>query len=502
MRTKKQRCGLCSLWLVSDCTNARIKRHQYLYTLDAPISTMKARTVTSTRVAEKTHTKAIFYICSVILCALLLTSAAAAITTKQISGNNATELVQKILAQDNDIQILDVRYKGSSDAAATFNDGTIGFNDGIVLSTGKASSVSGTNTGFDASNDNGQDGDSTLDELAGTTTKDAAVLEFDFVPSKEKVGFRYVFSSDEYETDIDYNDVFAFYLNDENIALLPDGQEVSIKTVNKNQNNDLYRSNNPNPRINKDTIYQTKMDGLTSPLIAQADVVPGQTYTIRLAIADAADSQLDSNVFIQAGTFSADPDDWEGTEDPTLVVDEDGTIIRITGDLDEFEEIVEQIRPWYILNYQFKGKNYQIKVTLISSSKVTLEINGRTYSMGVGDTRRVDLDRDGIMDIEIEVEEIFDTVADLKIRKLEQPKEEIVEPNIVIPVQQKDDINNTNQSQNDEDEQTTGNTLLGAAVGIVGSTSFMVFLFFLPFLLYSIYYYTKKKLGQQKNTLH
>ena len=41
-------------------------------------------------------------------------------------------------------------------------------------------------------------GDPDLDKLSGFTTYDAAVLEFDFVPTANQVVFNYVFASDEY----------------------------------------------------------------------------------------------------------------------------------------------------------------------------------------------------------------------------------------------------------------------------------------------------------------
>ena len=49
----------------------------------------------------------------------------------------------------------------------------------------------------------------------------------------------------------------------------------------------------------------TEMDGLTVVLTATAQVNANQTNHIKLAIADAEDDQLDSNVFIKAGSLSS-----------------------------------------------------------------------------------------------------------------------------------------------------------------------------------------------------
>ena len=55
---------------------------------------------------------------------------------------------------------------------------------------------------------------------SGFNTFDAAVLEFDFVPTANQVVFDYVFASDEYPEWVatPYNDVFAFFVNGTNYA--------------------------------------------------------------------------------------------------------------------------------------------------------------------------------------------------------------------------------------------------------------------------------------------
>ena len=57
-------------------------------------------------------------------------------------------------------------------------------------------------------------GDADLNtSLERTTTNDAAILEFDFVPTSPKHLFQYVFASDEYNDFVgEFNDVFGFFL--------------------------------------------------------------------------------------------------------------------------------------------------------------------------------------------------------------------------------------------------------------------------------------------------
>jgi len=64
------------------------------------------------------------------------------------------------------------------------------------------------------------------------------------------------------------------------------------------RNNDLQDGG---PFIN------TEMDGLTTVFTATAHVNHGVTNHIKLAIADTGDGYYDSNVFIKAGSFSAQP---------------------------------------------------------------------------------------------------------------------------------------------------------------------------------------------------
>jgi hypothetical protein len=87
--------------------------------------------------------------------------------------------------------------------------------------------------------------DANLDVLAApSTTNDAVVLEFDFIPLSNTISFNYVFASEEYNEYAcsDFNDVFAFFLTGvttpfptTNIAIVPGSVPplpVAINTVN------------------------------------------------------------------------------------------------------------------------------------------------------------------------------------------------------------------------------------------------------------------------------
>jgi hypothetical protein len=129
-----------------------------------------------------------------------------------------------------------------------------------------------------------------------------------------------VFSSDEYNQFVgQFNDVFGFFLTDKaantttNIALIP-GTNLPVSINNVIDGNPLGTNpSNPQFYINNDFIFgttppppvDTEMNGLTTVFTAQAQVIPNNTYHIKLAIGDAIDFAYDSNVFVQAGSLSS-----------------------------------------------------------------------------------------------------------------------------------------------------------------------------------------------------
>jgi hypothetical protein len=252
-------------------------------------------------------------------------------TVIQVDDLTDSTLTPTALAQSlvgTGVAISNVTYTGAKRAAGKFTSSSniLGFTNGIVLSNGSARNVAGTNCEDGMSVDNGEPGDADLDTIvgAGSITNDAAVLQFDFVPTSSSINFQYVFSSEEYPDYIGlFNDVFGFFLTAPggtpvNLALIPGTDlPVSINNVNDGNPSPLPPIPPANPQfyVNNQVYFapppaplppvDAEPNGLTTVLTAAATVIPGQTYHIKLAIGDANDFALDSNVFVQAGSLSS-----------------------------------------------------------------------------------------------------------------------------------------------------------------------------------------------------
>lgn len=200
------------------------------------------------------------------------------------------------------------------------NGSSFPFDSGLVLSTGRLQNVPGPNTTLsddDAPNWGGdQDLENILDE---SNTTNATILEFDFVSVADQIKFRYIFASEEYQegnsNTCQYSDLFGFLIRPAdqqqytNIALVPNTQTpVKVTTVHSgipggcNPINEEYFGswNGPSAPIN--------FNGQTSILTAEANVIPNQTYHVKLVIADEQNYRYDSAVFLEAGSFQLGSD--------------------------------------------------------------------------------------------------------------------------------------------------------------------------------------------------
>lgn len=267
-----------------------------------------------------------------------LFSQAAIQTFNNAPFNNQTGLVQNVLL-GNGVTAFNITFNGDTVAPGVqmgfFRDTSstlgIGIDSGLVMTSGSIFNVNTPNNSGSA----GQniplaiENDADLTTLAGVSTFDRCILEFDFIPTSDSVKFNYVFASEEYDeyACCSVNDAFGFFLsgpgitgtfsnNAVNLALIPGTTTpVSINTVNVGtaacapancanldpawaSYNIYYNQNPPNSQI-------FQYDGYTNVLTARYQVNACDTYHIKLAIADGGDGVFDSGVFLEAKSFSS-----------------------------------------------------------------------------------------------------------------------------------------------------------------------------------------------------
>ena len=232
------------------------------------------------------------------------------------------ELVIDILIDSPCAQISNITYSTGTDFGDVngigyfySEEGSFPFEDGVILTSGDASRAGGPN--FNAMSDGGfgWPGDPELDTEVGINSNNATIIEFDFVPLSDEISFDFLMASEEYNGntggtfECTFSDAFAFLLTDEdnnttNLAVLP-GTTTPILVTN------IHPENPGCAAINEEyfggyipeNLPPISFDGRTQVFTAFSEVNLGESYHIKLVIADATDTALDSGVFLKAGSF-------------------------------------------------------------------------------------------------------------------------------------------------------------------------------------------------------
>ena len=247
------------------------------------------------------------------------------------AGSTAAALASTLVGPGVTISSPVLTCNAQANGTFTVTPGTVigtgttvwGINTGVILSTGKATQAAGLET-TNASTNLAAPGDPTLTTLAGATTYDACILEFDIIPTGDTIKFNYIFGSEEYNhsTCGPYNDAFAFFISgpgiagSPNIALIPGTTiPVTVNTVNSGVPGAGYTTANctamgagsPFTTLFNDNTGGNRftMKGFTKVLTAVHDVIPCNTYHLKLTIADAGNAGYDSEVFIEQGSISS-----------------------------------------------------------------------------------------------------------------------------------------------------------------------------------------------------
>lgn len=205
---------------------------------------------------------------------------------------------------------------GFFDATGT----TFPFQSGLVLSTGQLSNVPGPNTSLSDDDAPNWIGDSDLETILNeTNTINATILEFDFTSVATEISFRYIFASEEYQegnpNTCNFSDLFGFLIRPvngqqyTNIALVPGTQTpVKVTTVHPDIPGGCPAINEAYFDTFNGAVAPVNFNGQTSILTATAQVIPNETYHVKLVIADEQNFRFDSAVFLEAGSFRLSTD--------------------------------------------------------------------------------------------------------------------------------------------------------------------------------------------------
>jgi len=179
---------------------------------------------------------------------------------------------------------------------------------GLLLSTGSVNNFNYINLVGGYLNSTFFDPDVSL--ITTGFAVDMCVLKFDCIPQGDTLQFNFAFGSEEYPTFVGsmYNDAFGILMSGpginglQNVAQLPNGDIVSINTVNAGVNSSYFIAN-PSP-----TTTGLTYGGFTQNLQVFAETVPGLTYHFKIMITDVSDGALDSGVLLEAFSFRSNVD--------------------------------------------------------------------------------------------------------------------------------------------------------------------------------------------------
>ncbi|MGB4448652.1 MAG: choice-of-anchor L domain-containing protein [Cloacibacterium sp.] len=238
----------------------------------------------------------------------------------------ANDLVDKLIGSSACLSVSNINLKGydsngiKSYGFISSNNSGFEINEGILLTTGDALKSSGVFSGiqsFEPSDWLGDDDLETAVNIVGTSN--ATILEFDFIPTTNKISFEYMFLSEQYLRQGDpggcgYTDGFAFLIKKttdasyKNLALIPNTNvPITSETVRgsggrcQESNSQYFGHYNPDRT-------QTNFNGQTAILTAETNVIPGTKYHIKLVIADQGNGKYDSGVILKAGSFVGSKD--------------------------------------------------------------------------------------------------------------------------------------------------------------------------------------------------
>jgi len=219
------------------------------------------------------------------------------------------------------VQFNGYTFPGGMKSWGAFNkaQSSFPFDEGIVLTTGKLSGAPGPKTGTLSDGPSSWLGDQDLQNAVNiNNTFNASSLIFDFIPSANTIRFDYIFASEQYlingtPNQCNYTDAFAFILTNitagtapQNLALVP-GTNTPVTSSTIRGAGGLCAPSNAQYFASFNTGNSPiAYNGNTVPMNVEATVIPGNTYRIKIVIADQGNALYDSAVFLKANSFNAE----------------------------------------------------------------------------------------------------------------------------------------------------------------------------------------------------
>ncbi|WP_424979518.1 Hint domain-containing protein [Leisingera sp. S232] len=262
----------------------------------------------------------------------------------------------------------DTLSSGIYTGADTTTPGVAPADSGVILSTGHVqdftNSDGSTNTNQNtntSTNTGGINNDSDFNTLAGASTLDASFLEVEFIPDGDTLTIDFVLSSEEYPefANSQYNDVIGVWVNGVEAQVTIGDGTASIGNINDGTEN-VYVDNTGDQ-------YNTEMDGFTITLTFIAPVNTGVANTLKIGVADTADSSYDTNLLIAGGSVQ------------TAIVaqdDQEDIAINKTRVIDVLDNDTTASGTLSITHINDQAVNVGDTVTLATGQEITLNADG------------------------------------------------------------------------------------------------------------------------------
>lgn len=300
---------------------------------------------------------------------------------------NASALAMANAIFGTGVTVVNASYSGDNRSSAIYSNGdalapgVTPSDTGVILSTGRATSFTRSfgdpNTSSSTtSGSGGQNNNADFNAAAGANTYDASYLDIDFIPDSDLMTMQFVFSSEEYPefTNSIYQDFVGVWINGQQVDIVAGDGDIDPANLNTTANVNLFKDNTGDA-------YNTEMDGFTVTLTLTMQVNPDEVNSIRIGIADVADSSYDSNLLIAGDSIQ------------TALVAQSDLISLYTDRTKTLDVLANDVSstPGVLIITHINGVAVSVgdSVTLMTGQTVTLNADGTLSVTSDGDFETV-----------------------------------------------------------------------------------------------------------------